>query len=177
MRSSSRACRPTASTPAPAQPSHSRSRPTASTGSPCATSPTTSPTRLRPSPKPSASCRSGIVIAEPWLDLELPSQRVAHRFDTWLEAREAERGGIHRVPRRPAELLAALPPEVTVEMHCHLDPPRPPSSWLQEKAAPYQPLHPEAAAELHAIEAAAHMDGLTFNGTAILVATLESGTA
>lgn len=125
-------------------------------------------------------CRSGVLVAEPWLDLTIASQRVARRFDRWLEEQHTRTGEIHRVPLSAGDFLAAVPDGVEVESELEqilVLRDRPPS-WLTEEAKPLLrglPSDHPACLELEAITAAAEQDGLTYNGTAIL--TLRRGGA
>jgi SAM-dependent methyltransferase len=117
-------------------------------------------------------CRGGVLVAEPWLDLTIPSQRVARRLDAWIEQQHTRVGQVHRVPLAAGSFLAAIPPgvEIRAEMEQVLVLRDRPDAWLRGEAEPFTAkLQPDAAAEFEAIEVAARTDGLTYNGTSILV--------
>lgn len=116
--------------------------------------------------------RSGVLVAEPWLDLSIASQRVARAFDAWLEEQHTRVGQVHRIPRSAGDILGALPEGLEVEVdivHHLLLRPRP-EGWLRDEAAPFltgPDLGDAAQREFEAIETAAADDGLTCNGSAI----------
>ena len=118
-------------------------------------------------------CRSGVLVAEPWLDLTIASQRVARRFDAWLEEQHTRTDSIHRIPLSAGNFLAAVPDGVAVESELEqiLVLRDRPAKWLTEKAEPFVrdlPTDHPACVELAAITTAAQLVGLTYNGTAIL---------
>jgi SAM-dependent methyltransferase len=53
--------------------------------------------------------RLGLLIAEPWFDLDDDRQRVAERWDRWWKRRHESTGEVHRPCVSHAELTAALP--------------------------------------------------------------------
>lgn len=117
---------------------------------------------------------TGVVVAEPWLDESIPTQRVARRFDTWLEAQNTRVGHLHRAALAAGEFLAALPDglEVSSRQYCKLVLAPRPDSWLGEQASHFTADLSEdspALRELHAIEEAVAEVGLTYNGTMVLV--------
>ena len=116
-------------------------------------------------------CRSGVLVAEPWLDLSIASQRVARRFDAWLEEQNRRVGHIHRVPLSAGDFLAALPDGVEVDsvLEQVLVLQDRPSDWLRSEAEQFLgDIDAAGKEELESIEAAAAADGLTYNGTSIL---------
>ena len=70
--------------------------------------------------------RVGVMVAEPYYDLNVPSQRLGSDFDRWLKQRDRERGEPHRDVLPAAELLAGLGPgagcRVSVESYLELTP-------------------------------------------------------
>lgn len=74
-----------------------------------------------PNVKPALSealrvARCGAVIAEPWADLSVPSQRLAHEVDHWSKAVHQALGYYHRPGLTLTEVLAALPEEPAIEI-------------------------------------------------------------
>ena len=69
---------------------------------------------------------SGVLVAEPWYDPEIPSQRLGAELDRWLKDRDRQRGEVHRDLLPAAELTAALPSDrttrTTVECYLELSP-------------------------------------------------------
>lgn len=54
-------------------------------------------------------CRRGILLAEPWYDLSVPSQQLGSRIDHWLQAQDRRRGLVHNEHLDLEGLLALLP--------------------------------------------------------------------
>jgi SAM-dependent methyltransferase len=123
-------------------------------------------------------CESGALVAEPWFDPEIESQRVARRVDEWLKRQHRRVGRIHGPNLSPAELIALAPGELGVEADVAIAlrlRPRP----LDELTAEAEPLlaglppdHPERRAYerlLREIDGA----GWSFNGSAIVTMRLR----
>ena len=53
--------------------------------------------------------RSGLLLAEPWQDPELPAQRTTQRIDAWRRRQDRRQGRVHNPSYTPAGLLALLP--------------------------------------------------------------------
>jgi SAM-dependent methyltransferase len=52
--------------------------------------------------------RRGLLVAEPWYDVELPSQRAALAAERWFKARDRAAGMVHGENLSAAELMAAV---------------------------------------------------------------------
>lgn len=53
--------------------------------------------------------RAGLVIAEPWYDVEVPSQRNALEVERWMKAQDRRLGKVHDENLTPHEIALALP--------------------------------------------------------------------
>lgn len=121
--------------------------------------------------------RTGLLIAEPFYDTSLPSQHVALAFDRWIKAEHRRGGMLHMECLSAQELLVALPEEArsetTFESVLRLRARSVQS--LSEEAAPYTEQLEANAAELGALtdlEQTASRDGLSWNGSLMLIARL-----
>jgi len=56
--------------------------------------------------------RRGILFAEPWFDLRLPSQRAALRADLWTKQQDSRRGHPHHPAIDAYRILAMLPEDI-----------------------------------------------------------------
>ncbi|HED64013.1 MAG TPA: class I SAM-dependent methyltransferase [Planctomycetes bacterium] len=120
--------------------------------------------------------RSGILVAEPYFDPSIPSQRVAFAVDAW-EKRQHRRGGMfHVAPLDFDALLACLPPDwecaFGAEMHVSLrlrD--RSVEEFereAEELVADLEPGHAEREG-LREVREEIERFGLTWNGSATLL--------
>lgn len=120
--------------------------------------------------------RSGVLVAEPWFDVSVPSQAVAQRFDRWLKARDREDGLVHGDELSLGDLVGALTgrrplDDVLIEAETHTRLEARPPGWLAQAAAPaLADLAPDAPAahEFLEIQRDAHRDGITPQGTLIV---------
>ncbi|MGH3922477.1 MAG: hypothetical protein ACRDTT_06345 [Pseudonocardiaceae bacterium] len=72
------------------------------------------------------SARAGVLIAEPWADVSIPSQQLAQDIDRWSKQVHQALGYYHRPGLACTEILDALPStpatKLTVEYFAELDP-------------------------------------------------------
>ena len=121
-------------------------------------------------------CRRGVMVAEPWFDESLATQRLALEFDRWLKRQHRRVGRVHEENLGPAEILALVPssanPTVEVERYLHLEPRAP--EWFDEQVDdPRTGLAPDNTdwVESDALLRRIRAEGATKNGT--LLVTLE----
>ncbi len=119
--------------------------------------------------------RTGIIIAEPWYDLSLPSQALGLRIERWRKRQHRRRGDYHAENLSPGELIEKLPADV-------------PFGFVVENSLPPRTIDPADLEpvlqrelvgldrddpdrdEYREICRRLRADGATYNGTAILVA-------
>ena len=121
--------------------------------------------------------RRGLLIAEPWFDTSIASQSVALDYDRWLKVEHRRGGMLHGDCLDAGRLISALPEsgiaELEVESTLRLRA-RTVDDLLSE-ARPYlEALPPESdeAVEFDVLLGRAGEEGLTWNGSLLLVARL-----
>lgn len=117
--------------------------------------------------------RSGVLVAEPWFDAGLPSQRVALAYDEWLKAQHRRDGMFHASCLSAAELAGLLPADargnISIETVLRLRARALPE--VEAEAAPYLAERgPDSteAFEFAAIIAEAREVGISWNGSLLL---------
>lgn len=120
----------------------------------------------------------GLLIAEPWFDTTLPSQRVALDYDRWLKVEHRRGGMLHGDCMGAADLIAALPgaarEELELETVLRLRA-RTVEDLLAE-ASPYLAELGEESESSQALEVLlqrARAEGLSWNGSLLLLARLS----
>lgn len=120
--------------------------------------------------------RVGMLIAEPWFDLDDPLQRIAERWDRWWKRQHERAGDVHRPCLSLNELVAALPGEFNIEAEHYRHIARIPLATIDAMS---QPLLAELPAD-HAdradyaeIFAEIEARGFTYNGTLIVTVRLQ----
>ncbi len=117
--------------------------------------------------------RTGVLVAEPWFDLEIASQQLAADFQDWINGQCQRLGRIHNKALPAAAFLQAVPAtvQVEVELEHYLKLQPRPAGWIRSEAASFlatlAPGDP-AAKKLEEIEQAAQATGLSYNGSMIL---------
>ncbi|MEZ5988903.1 MAG: class I SAM-dependent methyltransferase [Planctomycetota bacterium] len=114
--------------------------------------------------------RDGLLVAEPWRDPSVPSQRTSLAADLWLKRQHRRAGRIHGDDLDAGALLAPLPPaevasvEVSVDLRLRG---RDREDWLAEATPWLEALPPgDPDREVHAeLLAAIDRDGLSWNGS------------
>jgi SAM-dependent methyltransferase len=119
----------------------------------------------------------GLLIAEPWFDTALPSQRVALDYDRWLKVEHRRGGMLHGDCIDSEGLLSALPEHARADVELeHLLRLRARTvEDLLAEAAPHREALAPGSPELAAFEELvrrAHLEGLSWNGSLLLVARL-----
>lgn len=118
-------------------------------------------------------CQSGVLLAEPWYDTAVPSQRQALEIDRWLKHKDRRRGMFHADILSAADLIALLPREAECQVQT-LAPLQPYlKATLEEElsqAASALALSTEEQQQRTRFLAAARAGTLTMNGTLILTA-------
>ncbi|MEZ5980308.1 MAG: class I SAM-dependent methyltransferase [Planctomycetota bacterium] len=120
--------------------------------------------------------RTGLLVAEPWFDLDLPSQRVALAAEDWLKVHHRRSGMIHGPNHTAAQLLAFAPSDVEAEIHHLLRLRRRTPESLELDAAPYLDALAVDAPEREQweeIRQRVATDGLSWNGSVMVV--MEKG--
>lgn len=118
-------------------------------------------------------CKSGLLLAEPWYDTEIPSQRQALEIDRWLKHKDRRRGMFHADILSATDLIALLPQEAKCQvqtlapLHPYLEATL--ERELSQAAGPI-PLRPEEQAQRTRFLHAARTGTVTMNGTLILTA-------
>ncbi len=119
-------------------------------------------------------CESGLIVAEPWFDPEIPSQRSALAVDRWLKRQHRSAGMVHNEALSPDALRRALPASmddfsIDVDIVLRLRP-RPIESF-EEEARPLLAVlpgeHPDRSAYDELLRDI-RRDGLSWNGSAML---------
>ena len=64
--------------------------------------------------------RAGVLVAEPWFDDGVPSQRLARELDRFLKRLDRARGEHHADVLASGEVLALLPAEGERRIECHV---------------------------------------------------------
>lgn len=116
--------------------------------------------------------RRGLLVAEPWFDTTLASQRTAEALDLWRKKQDRLRGQVHEPALAAQEIFEALPASLRCETSSEhfLQHRRVPIEVVREEVAPVldqlAPDSPERRA-FDEIAAAIESDGMTYNGTVI----------
>ena len=122
--------------------------------------------------------RRGLLVAEPWFDTRLPTQRASQRADRWLKRQDTRHGHPHRPALDPHEVLGLLPApdRVRWEVEHYFRPwPLPVERFRQRSGRPLAELgddHPERR-EHASIVADLERHGLTDCGTVIVTIQFE----
>ncbi len=66
-------------------------------------------------------CRSGFLVAEPWFDTSLASQRTSLELDRWVKRQHRRGGMVHEEVLDTERILAALPAGGLVEFEIQVD--------------------------------------------------------
>ncbi|MFT5290159.1 MAG: SAM-dependent methyltransferase [Planctomycetota bacterium] len=118
-------------------------------------------------------CKSGVQLAEPWYDTEVPSQRQALEIDRWLKHKDRRRGMFHADILSAKDLIALLPSDARCQVQT-LAPLLPyPEATLEQElsaAAGDLPLSTVEQEQRERFLAAARADQVSMNGTLILTA-------
>lgn len=118
-------------------------------------------------------CRTGVLVAEPWFDPRVPSQRTALEADRWLKRQHRRQGMVHEEALDTEALLATLPayPTLDVEVDIALRLRSRAAQDLVDEAAPLLAALPIGDADHAAfaeLMATIERDGLSWNGTLIV---------
>lgn len=118
--------------------------------------------------------RSGIILAEPWYDLSLPSQALALRLERWRKRQHRRTGSYHAENLSPGELINLLPKDVSFSfaIETALHPQAIESSDLEPLLQrELVGLGPDDAdrEEYRELLRRLREEGATYNGTAILI--------
>ncbi len=122
------------------------------------------------------ACRvaqTGVLLAEPWFDVTIPSQSLALRLDRWLKRQHQRLGRVHGDALAASEILALLPMDQNfeVELEHYLLLGERPLADLEAEAAPLLNQLAEGdpeSAKYGLLLAEARQNGLTHGGTMIL---------
>lgn len=119
----------------------------------------------------------GVLIAEPWFETGLASQRTALALDLWEKERDRDEGRFHGPVLGASELLELLPSdpgaELEVELRTHLRLRcRSLDAFEREARGRLEGLAPDhpARSGLESVLATARHTGLTWNGSLLLIA-------
>ncbi len=116
--------------------------------------------------------RCGFLVAEPWFDLSLASQRTAETLDLWGKRQHRHCGQVHDPVLGPREIFAAVPESIrySASSERYLDWQEIPVEVAREQAATLLDRLDSDAGERRAFEeiaGAIEAHGLTYNGTVI----------
>ena len=115
--------------------------------------------------------RAGLLIAEPWFDLDDPVQQIAERWDRWWKRQHERAGDVHRPCISLNELTAALPGQFDIEAEHYRHVAPIPATAIDAMS---QPLLDELPAddadrtEYAGIFTEIEARGFTYNGTLIV---------
>ncbi|MBZ0137524.1 MAG: class I SAM-dependent methyltransferase [Planctomycetes bacterium] len=118
--------------------------------------------------------RAGLLIAEPWFDLDDPIQRVSERWDRWWKRQHERAGDVHRPCIPLNELIAALPGEFEIEYEHYRHVAHISAHAIDVLSQPLLNALPESHSdrtEYAGIAAEIADRGFTYNGTLILTAS------
>jgi len=120
-------------------------------------------------------CRSGFLVAEPWFDTSLASQRTSLELDRWMKQQDRRGGMVHEEVLSAGDLIAALPAgheyEITMDTSLQL------REWkLEDVEAEVESLLKELAADhedlvaFDRLRASMKTDRVSWNGSVFVVA-------
>jgi SAM-dependent methyltransferase len=117
--------------------------------------------------------RVGLLIAEPWFDLDDPVQRIAERWDRWWKRQHERAGEVHRPCIPLHDLTAALPGKFDVESEHYRHVAEIPAAAIETISLPLlrglREDHPDRG-EYEAVLDEIRSGGFTYNGTLIVCA-------
>ncbi len=121
-------------------------------------------------------CRSGFLVAEPWFDASLASQRTALALDGWVKRQHRRSGMVHEAVLPADELIRALPGAGEGDYEIQVDKAMRLRTWTLEDVDEEVRPHLEALPAEHQdrIEFAGlrnyiERDGITWNGSVFLI--------
>jgi len=118
-------------------------------------------------------CRSGFLVAEPWFDTSLASQRTSLALDEWVKRQHRRGGMVHESVLSADELIRALPSR---EFELQVDTSMRVRSWPLDHVEEEVRAHLAALPAEHAdrsgfadLRSDIERDGITWNGSVFVI--------